>query len=44
VAAAAAMNQQQVPGYNHLDELPDEGRFVFECIRAGKLQAFTSFS
>ena len=27
--------------YKHLDEPLDEGRFVFECILAGNLQAFT---
>ena len=28
----------------HLDEPLDEGRFVFECILAGNLQAFTMCS
>ena len=45
VFAAAAMYQEQVPIYKHLDELldmHDEGRFVFECILAGNLQAFTT--
>ena len=44
VFAAAAMYQEHVPIYKHLDELLDmldEGRFVFECILAGNLQAFT---
>ena len=35
------MYQEQVPSYKHLDEPLDEGRFVFECILAGNLQAFT---
>ena len=38
------MYQEQVPSYKHLDEpldMLDEGRFVFECILAGNLQAFT---
>jgi len=39
--AAAAMYQEKVPSYKHLDEPLDEGRFVFECILAGNLQAFT---
>ena len=34
VFAAAAMYQEQVPSYKHLDEYLDEGRFVFECILA----------
>jgi len=41
------MYQEQVPIYKHLDELLDmfdEGRFVFECILAGNLQAFTTCS
>ena len=42
VFAAAAMYQEQVPSYKHLDERLDEGRFVFECILAGNLQAFTT--
>ena len=45
VFAAAAMYQEHVPIYKHLDELLDmldEGRFVFECILAGNLQAFTT--
>ena len=42
VFAAAAMYQEQVPSYKHLDEPLDEGRFVFECILAGNLQAFTT--
>jgi len=42
VLAAAAMYQEQVPSYKHLDEPLDEGRFVFECILAGNLQAFTT--
>jgi len=40
------MYQEQVPNYKHLDEpldMLDEGRFVFECILAGNLQAFTTF-
>ena len=41
VFAAAAMYQEQVPSDKHLDEPLDEGRFVFECILAGNLQAFT---
>ena len=41
VFAAAAMYQEQVPSYKHLDEPLDEGRFVFECILVGNLQAFT---
>jgi len=39
------MYQEQVPSYKHLDEpldMLDEGRFVFECILAGNLQAFTT--
>ena len=39
------MYQEHVPIYKHLDELLDmldEGRFVFECILAGNLQAFTT--
>jgi len=39
------MYQEQVPIYKHLDELLDmfdEGRLVFECILAGKLQALTT--
>ena len=32
VSAAAAMYQEQVPSYRHLDQPFDEGRFVFECI------------
>ena len=40
VAAAAAMYQEQVLSYKYLDESLDEGRFVFECILAGTLQAF----
>ena len=38
------MYQEHVPSYWHLDELLDtldEGRFVFEYILAGNLQAFT---
>ena len=42
VFAAAAMYQEQVPSYKHLDEPLDEGRFVFECILAEDLQAFTT--
>ena len=42
VFAAAAMYREQVPSYKHLDERLDEGRFVFECILAGNLQAFTT--
>jgi len=42
VFAAAAMYQEQVPSYKHLDKALDEGRFVFECILAGNLQAFTT--
>ena len=38
-AAAVAMYQQAT---KHLDEPLDEGRFVFECILAGNLQAFTT--
>jgi len=44
VFAAAAVYQEQVLIYKHLDEpldMLDEGRFVFECILAGNLQAFT---
>ena len=33
------MHQEQVLSYKHLEPL-DEGRFVFECIMAGNLQAF----
>ena len=36
------MYQEQVPSYKHFDEpldMLDEGRFVFECILAGNLQA-----
>ena len=40
VSEAAAM-YQDVLSYKHLDESLDEGRFVFECILAGNLQAFT---
>ena len=36
------MYQEQVLSYKHLDEPLDEGRFVFECILAGNLQAFTT--
>jgi len=36
------MYQEQVPNYKHLDEPLDEGRFVFECILVGNLQAFTT--
>jgi len=36
------MYQEQVPSYKHLDEPLYEGRFVFECILAGNLQAFTT--
>jgi len=32
VAPAAAMIQEQILSYKHLDEPLDEGRFVFECI------------
>ena len=44
VFAAAAMYQEQVPIYKHLEPLDmlDEGRFVFESILAGNLQAFTT--
>ena len=42
VFAAAAMYREQVPSYKHLDEPLDEGRFVFEFIQAGNLQAFTT--
>ena len=42
VFAAAAMYQEQVPSYRHLDEPLDDRRFVFECILAGNLQAFTT--
>ena len=41
VFAAAAMYQEHVPSYKHLDEPLDEGRFVFECILTGNFQAFT---
>ena len=34
------MYHEQVPSYKHLDEPLDEGRFVFESILAGNLQAF----
>jgi len=37
------MYQEQVPSDKHLDEpldMLDDGRFVFECILAGNLQAF----
>ena len=44
VAAAAAMYQEQVLSYKYLDESLDEGRFVFECILAGTLQAFITCS
>ena len=37
------MYQEQVPSYKHLDEPLDEGRFVFESILVGNLQAFTTF-
>ena len=40
VAAAAAIYQEQVVSYKHLDEALDEGRFVFECILAGNLQVY----
>jgi len=40
VSAAAAMYQEQVLSYKHFDEPLDEGRFVFECMLAGNLQAF----
>jgi len=36
------MYREQVPSYKHLDEPLDEDRFVFECILAGNLQAFTT--
>ena len=36
------MYQEQVPSYKHLNEPLDEGRFAFECILAGNLQAFTT--
>ena len=36
------MYKEQVLSYKHLDEPLDEGRFVFECILAGNLQAFTT--
>ena len=42
VSAAAAMYQEQVPSYKHLDEPLDEGRFVLERILDGILQTFTS--
>ena len=41
VAAAAAMYQVAC---KHLAESLDEGRFVYECIQAGNLQAFTMCS
>jgi len=34
------MYQEQVISWKHYDETLDEGRFVFECILAGNLQAF----
>jgi len=37
------MYQEQVPSNKHLDETLDEGRFVFECILPGNLQAFTTY-
>ena len=36
------MYHEQVPSYKYLDEPLDEGRFVFESILAGNLQAFTT--
>ena len=39
------MYQEQVPSYKHLDkplDMLDQGRFVFECILAGNLQAFAT--
>ena len=42
VFAAASMYREQVPSYKHLAKPLDEGRFVFECILAGNLQAFTT--
>jgi len=33
--------KNNVPSYKHLDDPLDEGRFVFECILLGNLQAFT---
>ena len=42
VLAASAMYQEQVPSCKHLDEPLDEGRFVFECILVGNLQALTT--
>ena len=42
VLAASAMYQEQVPSCKHLDEPLDEGRFVFECVLARNLQAFTT--
>ena len=42
VFAAAAMYQEHVPSYKHLDESLDEGRIAFQCILAGKLQAFST--
>ena len=38
VSSAAAMYQEQVLSYKHLDEPLDEGRFVFECILAGYIR------
>ena len=38
------MNQEQAPAYKHLDELPDKGRLVFDCILAVNLGAFTTCS
>jgi len=38
--AVAALYQEQILSYKHLDEPLDEGRFVFECILAGNPQAF----
>ena len=38
------MYQEHILSYKHLDEPLDGGRFVFECILAGNLWAFTTCS
>ena len=43
VSAAAAMYQEHVPSYKHLDEPLDEGRFVLEHIQ-GRDDSIKQFS
>ena len=38
------MYQEQVLNYRHFDEHLDEGKFAFECILTGNLQAFAACS